>query len=118
MYEHAPIENARMLLQQCIELIAEEPQQSFFLMRLSTDLEAVKAALDAVQTVVIAPLADGIDANILTPPPIRDEATIHKAMHNVEAVYAGNPPQNLADIDDGEPSAYEVDRAYGTTIIK
>ena len=112
MYEHGPIDEARKQLEECIELIDREPQQSFFLMRLRSDLVTVRDALNAVQTIVVAPLADGIDANVATPPPMQ-------GLHNaVEAVYAGNPPQSLADLDDGEPAAYEVDHTHGTTIIK
>ena len=79
MYDDAHIANARELIQQCIELVQLEDQRDFLMMRIQTDLEAALAALESVQTVVVAPL--------LTPPPHR---------------------YNLGDLDDGEPSEYEV----------
>ena len=81
MYDDAHIANARELIQQCIELVQLEDQRDFLMMRLQTDLEAALAALEAVQTVVMAPLA------VLKPAP-----------HYY----------NLSELDDGEPSKYEV----------
>ena len=88
--EDSQISIAKMLIQQCIELVEAEPQQTFTLMRLKTDLEAANEALEAVQTVAIAPLADGVGVEVLVPPPSQYTT------------------KNLAEIDDGEPSAYEV----------
>ena len=87
MVEDAQIRNAREIIQQCIELVELEPQKTFFLMRLHTDLKAALDALEAVQTIVVAPLADGMDVMTLVPPP---------------------QSYDISGIDDGEPSAYEV----------
>ena len=92
--EDSQISIAKMLIQQCVELVEAEPQQTFTLMRLKTDLEAANEALEAVQTVAIAPFAAGIEGvEVLVPPPSRYKT------------------KSLAEIDDGEPSAYEVNNA-------
>lgn len=97
MYDDAQISKARELIQQCIELVQLEEQRSFLLMRLEMDLEAALAALEAVQTVRIAPFAKGLEHVQVLMPALRDA-------HN-RAVYE-EPLPSLTD--DGEPNEYEV----------
>lgn len=86
MYDDAHIATAQAIIQQCLELVQLEEQRNFLLMRLEMDLEEALEALEAVQTVVVAPFVEGVQ--VLTPPPQR---------------------YNLGELDEGEPSAYEVE---------
>ena len=56
MVERAPIEQARVLIQQCVSVLEQE-QQTFTTLRLRTDLAKAMDALAAVQTVALAPIA-------------------------------------------------------------
>ena len=56
--EDKPISEAVQILGECIALIDDEPQQTFLLRRLRTDMETARNALRAVQTVVVPPVND------------------------------------------------------------
>ena len=100
MVDNEPIQNARMLIQQCIELVELEPQQDFLQLRLITDLNKALESLEAVQTVVLAPQKGVVPHTYplgVKPPPVVD----------------------LLELDEGEPVSYEVDcEPYGMRIIR
>ena len=100
MVDNEPIEEARRLIQGCVEALENEPQQDFLLMRIHTDLCLALQSLAAVQTVVLAPQKGAVPHVYplgVRPPPVVD----------------------LRELDEGDPVSYEVDcEPYGIQVIR